>query len=52
MNGFLNYKPETHQNGERVYAGYVEATNILKVDRFSKLSEENPIDKKLESAME
>lgn len=36
VNGFLNYKVENDQNGQRKYVGHIEATHILKVDRFSK----------------
>lgn len=47
VNGFLNYKPETDENGEKAYSGHIEATNILKIDRFSEMSNENPIDESI-----
>lgn len=36
VNGFLGYKAENDQNGQRKFVGHIEATNIFKVDRFSK----------------
>lgn len=50
--GSLNYKPEIDQNGEKTYGGYIEATNIFKIDRFSELSNENPIQANYKSASE
>lgn len=44
VNGFLNYKPEIDENGAKAFSGYIEATKILKIDRFSEMSHENPID--------
>lgn len=35
VNGFLSYKAENDQNGQRKYIGHIEATHILRVDRFS-----------------
>lgn len=49
VNGFLNYKSETGQDGKRFHSGYVEATNILKIDRFPELSNENPIDESIKT---
>lgn len=51
VNGFVNYKPQTNENGERSYSGHIEATSILKVDRFSEISQKNPIDKRVESSV-
>lgn len=44
VNGFVNYKPEIDENGEKSYSGHIEATNILKIDRFSEMTNENPVD--------
>lgn len=52
VNGFLNYKPEIDQNGEKAFSGFVEATNILRIDRFSDIANQNPIDEKIEFAGE
>lgn len=52
LNGFLNYKPEVDQNGEKTYSGHIEATNIVKIDRFSEMSNENPIDENIKSVNE
>lgn len=52
LNGFLNYKPEIDQDGKKAFSGFVEATNILKIDRFSEISYENPIEENIKSASE
>lgn len=52
VNGFLNYKSELDQDGKKQVNGYVEATNIFKIDRFSELSSENPVDDRIKSANE
>lgn len=41
VEGFLNSKPETDQNGVKRFAGYIEATNIFRVDRFSEAISES-----------
>lgn len=41
IRGFLNSKPENDQNGNKKHSAYIEATNILKVDRFSESISEN-----------
>ena len=43
VNGFINYKPDIDQNGKKAFSGFIEATNIFKIERFSELSNENPI---------
>ncbi|XP_031626403.1 uncharacterized protein LOC116342795 [Contarinia nasturtii] len=35
VKGILNNKPDSDINGKKVSFGYIEATNILRVDRFS-----------------
>lgn len=52
VNGFLSYKPETDQTGAKAYGGYIEASNILKIERFSEISNENPIDENIKSVGE
>lgn len=44
INGFLGSKQETDQNGQKKYGGHIEATNILRVDRFSEANNENRIE--------
>lgn len=41
LNGFLNSKPDIDENGKKVFSGFIEATNIMKIDRFLELSSEN-----------
>lgn len=41
VEGFLNSKPEADQNGVKKHAGFIEATNIFRVDRFSEAVNEN-----------
>lgn len=52
VNGFLNHKPETDQDGKKAFSGFIEATNILKIDRFSDIAYENPIDESIKSVNE
>lgn len=52
VNGFLGAKPETDQNGQRKYAGHVEATQILKVDRFSEAQSENTAEDEIKTTNE
>lgn len=35
INGLLNSRPEMDENGATKNSGFIEATNILKVDKFS-----------------
>lgn len=41
LNGFLSTKPDTDENGQKKFSGHIEATNILKVDRFTEYASEN-----------
>lgn len=43
INGFLNYKPEVDKEGQKRRSGFVEATNILKVDRLQELPDKNAV---------
>lgn len=52
VNGFLGYKPENDQNGQKKYAGHVEATHIIKVDRFTEGVSENSVEENVQSANE
>lgn len=52
LNGFLNSKPEVDQSGQKKYGGFVEATNILKVDRFSAADSEYPAEENVKSEIE
>lgn len=52
VNGLLSYKPDTDQNGAKAYGGYIEASNILKINRFSEISNENPIEENIKSVGE
>lgn len=44
IRGFLSHKPDTDQKGQKTFSGNIEATNILKVDRFSEANNENLIE--------
>lgn len=52
LNGFLGMKPETDENGQKKFGGHIEATNILKVDRFNEYADENPIEESVKSGNE
>lgn len=41
VEGFLNSKAETDLQGEKRHSAYIEATHLLKVDRFSHAIDEN-----------
>lgn len=48
ISGILSSKADTDQNGQRKYSGHIEATNILKVDRFSEAKNENIIEENVQ----
>lgn len=52
VNGFLGSKPETDQNGQKKYSGHVEATQILKVDRFSEALNEDAVEEEIKTTNE
>lgn len=41
ISGILNSRPENDQNGNKKHSAFIEATNILKVDRFTESISEN-----------
>ena len=47
VNGFLGAKPETDLNGQKKYSGHVEATQILKVGRFSEAQNEDSVEEEI-----
>ncbi|XP_055326587.1 uncharacterized protein LOC129580306 [Sitodiplosis mosellana] len=50
VNGFLNGKSETDENGKSRYAGHIEATQIVKVDRLVEAVNENPVGEEINTA--
>lgn len=52
VNGFMNSKPEIAENGQKKYSGHIEATHILKVDRFSEAVNEKSIEEDVKPANE
>lgn len=52
ISGILSNKADTDQNGQKKFSGHIEATNILKVDRFSETKNENVIEENVHSANE
>lgn len=45
-------KPETDQNGQKKFSGHIEATQILKVDRFSEAISEKTEGENVKTANE
>lgn len=52
INGALGSRPETDINGQKKLSGHIEATHILRVDRFSEAVEENSIEESYKNANE